>query len=71
MKFHTKKSWFAENKLSRIDYLSNINWRFNELLTPRSYLRQIYGAIYMLGLLCGSTIMGFISDKYGRVPGTF
>ena len=25
----------------------------------------------MVGLLCGSTIMGFISDKYGRVTGTF
>jgi hypothetical protein len=53
------------------DIFSNINWRFKELHTPRSYLRQIYGAIYMVGLLCGSTIMGFISDKYGRVTGTF
>ena len=43
----------------------------NHILTPRSYLRQIYGAVYMLGLLIGSTVMGFISDKYGRVTGTF
>ena len=33
----------------------------------RYYLRQIYGAVYMLGLLFGSFLMGFISDKYGRV----
>ena len=70
-------SWIILHSLKKseafqsFDVFSNIHWRFNELHTPRSYLRQIYGAIYMLGLLCGSTIMGFISDKYGRVTGTF
>ena len=33
----------------------------------KSFLRQIYGAVYMLGLLFGSFIMGLISDKYGRM----
>ncbi len=31
------------------------------------YLRQIYGAVYMVGLLIGSFFMGMISDRFGRM----
>lgn len=32
----------------------------------RSYIRPYYSAIYMLGMLFGSYIFGFLSDTYGR-----
>ena len=33
----------------------------------RSYLRQVYGVLYMVGMGIGSYLMGAISDKYGRM----
>ena len=33
----------------------------------RSYLRQLYGVLYMVGMGIGSYIMGAISDKFGRM----
>ena len=41
-------------------YLSQSYWH-------RSGLRTIYNSIYMLGLLFGSYIFGWISDSYGRM----
>ena len=38
-----------------------------DFLCEKSYLRQIYGAVYMLGLLIGSFAMGMISDRFGRM----
>jgi len=38
-----------------------------ELICDRSGLRTIYNSIYMLGLLFGSYIFGWISDSYGRM----
>jgi len=38
-----------------------------QLLCGRSGLRTIYNSIYMLGLLFGSYIFGWISDSYGRM----
>ena len=34
---------------------------------PRSGLRTVYNAIYMLGMLFGSYIFGWLSDSYGRM----
>ena len=33
----------------------------------RSGLRTVYNAIYMLGMLFGSYIFGWISDTFGRM----
>jgi len=38
-----------------------------QLLCGRSGLRTVYNAIYMLGMLFGSYIFGWISDTYGRM----
>eukprot|EP00090_Calanus_glacialis_P039501 TRINITY_DN68771_c0_g1_i1.p1 TRINITY_DN68771_c0_g1~~TRINITY_DN68771_c0_g1_i1.p1 ORF type:complete len:611 (-),score=103.55 TRINITY_DN68771_c0_g1_i1:27-1859(-) len=38
-----------------------------ELICGRSGLRTIYNSIYMLGLLFGSYIFGWISDTHGRM----
>eukprot|EP00092_Neocalanus_flemingeri_P041716 GFUD01045437.1.p1 GENE.GFUD01045437.1~~GFUD01045437.1.p1 ORF type:complete len:591 (+),score=155.94 GFUD01045437.1:56-1828(+) len=38
-----------------------------QLLCGRSGLRTVYNAIYMLGMLFGSYIFGWISDSYGRM----
>lgn len=32
-----------------------------------SYLREIYGATYMVGMLVGSFFFGLVSDKFGRM----
>jgi len=37
------------------------------LLCGRSGLRTVYNAIYMLGMLFGSYIFGWLSDSYGRM----
>ena len=36
-------------------------------VNPRSGLRTVYNAIYMLGMLFGSYIFGWLSDSYGRM----
>jgi len=33
----------------------------------RAYLRSLYSAIYMLGMLVGSYLFGFLSDTFGRM----
>jgi hypothetical protein len=38
-----------------------------ELTCDSSYLRNIYGSTYMIGLLFGSFILGIISDHFGRM----
>eukprot|EP00090_Calanus_glacialis_P003552 TRINITY_DN1261_c0_g1_i5.p1 TRINITY_DN1261_c0_g1~~TRINITY_DN1261_c0_g1_i5.p1 ORF type:complete len:603 (-),score=150.76 TRINITY_DN1261_c0_g1_i5:95-1903(-) len=38
-----------------------------QLLCGRSGLRTVYNAIYMLGMLFGSYIFGWLSDSYGRM----
>ena len=37
------------------------------IIILRSGLRTVYNAIYMLGMLIGSFIFGWISDTYGRI----
>ena len=33
----------------------------------RAYLRSIYNSLYMLGMLFGSLLFGWISDTFGRI----
>ena len=41
-----------------------------QLVCDWAGLRSIYNAVYMLGLLVGSFVFGWFSDRHGRVPGT-
>ena len=41
-----------------------------QLVCDWAGLRSIYNAVYMLGLLVGSYVFGWLSDRHGRVPGT-
>ena len=37
----------------------------------KAFLRDIFNALYMIGMLLGSFIMGFLSDHFGRKAGLF
>ncbi|XP_023325051.1 organic cation transporter protein [Eurytemora carolleeae] len=38
-----------------------------QFVCDRSYIRPYYSALYMLGMLFGSFIFGFLSDTFGRI----
>jgi len=60
--------WLSHEILKIFDdtYVKSSTPSLFGLTCESSYLRNIYGSAYMIGLLCGSIILGILSDKCGR-----
>ena len=44
-----------------------IRRKIDNCIICRAYLRSIYNSLYMLGMLFGSLLFGWISDTFGRI----